>query len=144
MTKSITVAAVLLAAVVPSADARHWTANSIIRHAHGNPYRCDVARPGVWSVAQNRCVIFTVFRKRWLAKQADRVAFCESRWDNNDGPAVGLFQFLPSTWAWTPYRTKNPRNPIWNARAARWLHDLIHGWSSPGGWAASESCHGYR
>jgi hypothetical protein len=33
-----------------------------------------------------------------------------------------LFQFLPSTWAFTPYAKYSPFDPKYNALAAAWLY----------------------
>jgi transglycosylase-like protein with SLT domain len=57
---------------------------------------------------------------------AMNVAWCESRYHpnsvNSDSGASGLFQFLPSTWAFTPYANRSPFNPQYNALAAAWLY----------------------
>jgi hypothetical protein len=57
---------------------------------------------------------------------AVNVAWCESRYHpnsvNSDSGASGLFQFLPSTWAFTPYSSYSPFNPQYNALAAAWLY----------------------
>jgi len=54
-----------------------------------------------------------------------QIAFCESTNNPNavniDSNAEGLFQFLPSTWAGTPYASQSPFDPTANARAAAWL-----------------------
>jgi uncharacterized protein YraI len=54
-----------------------------------------------------------------------RVARCESNLDpyNVTPPhsATGLFQFLPSTWASTPYANDDIFNPALNAQAAAWM-----------------------
>lgn len=60
---------------------------------------------------------------------AIRVARCESGLDPGqvNGESVGsehasgLFQFLPSTWQTTPYRTRNIFNPKWNSLAAMYM-----------------------
>lgn len=57
---------------------------------------------------------------------AVNVAYCESRYHpnsvNSDSGASGLFQFLPSTWAFTPYAKYSPFDPKYNALAAAWLY----------------------
>jgi hypothetical protein len=57
---------------------------------------------------------------------AMNVAWCESRYHpnsvNSDSGASGLFQFLPSTWAFTPYANYSPFDPKYNALAAAWLY----------------------
>ncbi|MEJ7902136.1 MAG: SH3 domain-containing protein, partial [Thermomicrobiales bacterium] len=54
-----------------------------------------------------------------------RVARCESVLDPNavnaSSNASGLFQFLPSTWATTPYADQNIFDPVANAEAAGWM-----------------------
>ena len=57
---------------------------------------------------------------------AFNVAWCESRYHptsvNSESGASGLFQFLPSTWAFTPQHTLSPFDPIANSNAAAWLY----------------------
>jgi hypothetical protein len=57
---------------------------------------------------------------------AMNVAYCESRYHpnsvNSSSGAAGLFQFLPSTWAFTPYASYSPFDPKYNALAAAWLY----------------------
>jgi hypothetical protein len=54
-----------------------------------------------------------------------RVGRCESNLDprahNPDGPYHGLFQFLHSTWASTPYAEQDIYDPEANANAAAWM-----------------------
>ena len=51
-----------------------------------------------------------------------RVGRCESNLDpravNRDGPYFGLFQFLRSTWATTPFADRDIFDPVANAQAA--------------------------
>jgi soluble lytic murein transglycosylase-like protein len=58
---------------------------------------------------------------------AMNVAWCESRYHpnsvNSSSGASGLFQFLPSTWAFTPYASQSPFDPKYNALAAAWLYN---------------------
>jgi hypothetical protein len=51
----------------------------------------------------------------------------------NPSGASGLFQFLPSTWATTPYRSLSIWSPYANALAAGWMHANGRG----GEWACS-------
>jgi len=59
---------------------------------------------------------------RW----AMRVAWCESRYHpnsvNSQSGASGLFQFLPSTWAGSPWHAQSPFDPVANSQAAAWLY----------------------
>jgi soluble lytic murein transglycosylase-like protein len=54
-----------------------------------------------------------------------RVARCESGLNpgavNGSSNASGLFQFLPSTWATTPYAGQDIFDPVANAEAAAWM-----------------------
>jgi hypothetical protein len=56
---------------------------------------------------------------------AEKIAFCESTYNPNavnpSSGAAGLFQFLPSTWAGTPFASSSPFDPQANASAAAWL-----------------------
>lgn len=74
-------------------------------------------------------IIFAADKYHQPVGDALRVAYCESS-DNprevNNEPvageyATGLFQFLPSTWATTPYARKDILDPHWNALAAMWM-----------------------
>ncbi len=57
---------------------------------------------------------------------AFNVAWCESRYHpnsvNSSSGAAGLFQFLPSTWAFTPQHASSPFDPVANSFAAAWLY----------------------
>ena len=60
------------------------------------------------------------------ADWALRIASCESTNNpdavNASSGAEGLFQFLPSTWALTPWANSSPFDPSANAQAAAWLY----------------------
>lgn len=74
-----------------------------------------------------------IIRQAWAplgAGRADwavRLAQCESGLNtyavNSSSGAAGLFQFLPSTWASTPWRAQSPFDPSANALAAAWLYN---------------------
>lgn len=55
-----------------------------------------------------------------------RLAFCESTLNplavNASSGAAGLFQFMPTTWAGTPWHAQSPFDPAANAAAAAWLY----------------------
>jgi hypothetical protein len=63
-----------------------------------------------------------------------RVAACESGFNpnavNSWSGAMGLFQFMPSTWARSPFAGQDPFDPRVNAKAAAWLYQR----SGPGQW----------
>jgi len=71
------------------------------------------------------------------AQWAVRLAQCESGLNpyavNRYSGAAGLFQFLATTWAGTPWRAQSVFDPTANAQAAAWLYAKY----GPGQW----SCH---
>ena len=72
------------------------------------------------------CIEYAVFVKRIYAWRGwmHRVAMCESRlnpYAHNPSGASGLFQFLPGTFASTPYRWRWIYSAKWNALAAAWM-----------------------
>jgi soluble lytic murein transglycosylase-like protein len=73
-------------------------------------------------------IILTAFAPLGSGAQtwALRVAKCESNYNpyavNRASGASGLFQFLPSTWAFTPQHAQSVFDPIANATAAEWLY----------------------
>src|SRR4029077_6173407 len=62
------------------------------------------------------------------------VARCESGLDpnavNSYSGASGLFQFMPGTWAGTPFAAQSPFDPVANDQAAAWLYSPY----GPGRW----------
>lgn len=76
-------------------------------------------------IAQDITVAFSPLGAAAL-QWAMNVAWCESRYHpnsvNTDSGAAGLFQFLPSTWAFTPEHASSPFDPAANAKAAAWLY----------------------
>jgi membrane-bound lytic murein transglycosylase B len=67
--------------------------------------------------------------------QAYYIAHRESRYNykatNSSSGAAGLYQFMPRTWASTPYRKHSAYNPRWASLAAMWMwkHGGYHHWS---------------
>jgi hypothetical protein len=80
------------------------------------------------SVAAMKQIILNAFAPLGAAAQqwALRVAMCESSYNpyavNRSSGASGLFQFLPSTWAGSPYHNQSVFDPVANAQAAAWLY----------------------
>ena len=68
---------------------------------------------------------------------AMNVAYCESRYNpnavNSSSGASGLFQFMPATWAGSPWASKSVFDPVANAQAAAWLYQR----SGPGQWSCT-------
>jgi soluble lytic murein transglycosylase-like protein len=50
---------------------------------------------------------------------------------NSSSGASGLFQFMPGTWAGTPWANQSPFDPVANAQAAAWLYSHY----GPGRWS---------
>jgi soluble lytic murein transglycosylase-like protein len=88
------------------------------------------------SVSQIQQIILDSFASLGAAAQtwALRVGKCESNYNpyavNRSSGASGLFQFLPSTWAFTPQHASSPFDPVANAQAAAWLYNR----SGPNQW----------
>jgi hypothetical protein len=65
-------------------------------------------------------------------REANYIAHRESRYNwrvtNSSSGAAGLFQFMPRTWAYTPYRHHSAYHPRWAALAAMWMWK--HGYKS--------------
>lgn len=79
--------------------------------------QCSQARPVP-------CIRHAALRFRQPFHDALRVARCESTLNPHAvGFSVhyGLYQFLPSTWATTPYRGRWIFSARWNALAAMWM-----------------------
>jgi len=91
------------------------------------------------SVGAIQQIILDAFAPLGAAAQswALRVAKCESNYNpyavNRSSGASGLFQFLPSTWAASPYHASSPFDPTANAKAAAWLYQR----SGAGQWVCS-------
>jgi Transglycosylase SLT domain len=64
--------------------------------------------------------------------EAYYIAHRESRYNwrvtNSSSGAAGLYQFMPRTWRYTPYRNHSPYHPRWAALAAMWM--WRHGYKS--------------
>ena len=73
-----------------------------------------------------RCFIARAARHYGQSREkAFAVAYRESRYNwrvtNRSSGAAGLFQFMPRTWQYTPYRRYSVYNPRWAALAAMWM-----------------------
>ena len=70
------------------------------------------------------CIHRAVIHRHLDYGQALYIAWRESRFDpwakNPSSSASGLFQFLTSTWAHTPYAGRSIWSPKWNALAYAW------------------------
>jgi soluble lytic murein transglycosylase-like protein len=71
------------------------------------------------------CIRRAALRYRVSYQMLLRKARCESNlnpYARNPSGSSGLFQFLPSTWATTPYAGRSIWSARWNALAAGWMH----------------------
>jgi hypothetical protein len=76
------------------------------------------------------CIRRAALRYRVSFTMLHRKAWCESRmqpWAWNSSGAMGLLQFMPQTWATTPYAEHSPWYAKWNALAAAWAHHVGRG-----------------
>lgn len=97
--------------------------------------------PSCWRYRHERQI-----SRCFIARAADRfgqsrseayyIAWRESRFHwratNRSSGAAGLYQFMPTTWAHSPYRHRSPYNPRWAALAAMWYwaHGGKHHWAT--------------
>lgn len=92
-------------------------------------HRIDVAwaskhRAGTAGGSITSIITQAALRFGQAPSDAIRVATCESGLDpsqNNSGGAEGLFQFMPGTWATTPYASMSIFNAWASANAAMWM-----------------------
>lgn len=158
MTRVILTAFALLVPV-SLADAHHYDAKKRARYADGNPFRCK-PHTHSWGRLENECVVRVVYRKYpQLLRDALKVVPCESGWNNLDGPAWGIFQFIgPTARSWSGYLWKHYasyrvqmrrygydvkrmfQHPVWSSRASLALRLSAGRWSGP--WYPSRPCHG--
>jgi soluble lytic murein transglycosylase-like protein len=91
------------------------------------------------SVGAIQAIILDAFAPLGAALQswALKIAKCESNYNpyavNRSSGASGLFQFLPSTWAASPYHAQSVFDPSANAHAAEWLY--VH--AGPNQWSCN-------
>lgn len=82
------------------------------------------------------CIKRAAIRWRVSFPMLLRKARCESGlnpYAQNQSGSSGLFQFLPSTWATTPYAARSIWSAKWSALAAGWMHAVGRG----GEWVCS-------
>lgn len=91
------------------------------------------------SVGAIQAIILDAFAPLGASVQswALKIAKCESNYNpyavNRSSGASGLFQFLPSTWAASPYHAQSVFDPSANAHAAAWLYQH----SGPNQWSCN-------
>lgn len=122
--------AALLALAVPA------TASALSHRSPSNPCanrlctQFDRGTPSCWNKggrnAIARCFIYRASRHYGESTSlALQIAHRESRLNwrvtNASSGAAGLFQFMPRTWQYTPYRRHSPYHPKWASLAAMWM-----------------------
>ncbi len=138
---ALAVAALLTLAVpTPAAEAAK-------RSTYANPCadrlctKYDAGTPSCWNRGTRkriaRCFIYRASRHYGESTRlALQIAYRESRFNwrvtNASSGAAGLYQFMPGTWANTPYRRYSPYHPKWSALAAMWMwkRGLYSHWST--------------
>lgn len=97
-----------------------WAARYRVRTRQlQNARRVLYARGSVVEALNLACVVYEHCGELW------RKARCESRYSpgaRNASGAAGLFQFLPSTFASTPFGRFSIYSPYASALAAGWMH----------------------
>lgn len=89
-------------------------------HARVNHRACDQSHP-------RSCVLHVIYHQRihgWRRSWLLRIPGCESSWNpgaRNPSGASGLYQFMPSTWASTPYGNRSIWSPRWQPYGAAWM-----------------------
>ena len=128
------VVATLLVLAVPAASGADVCANRLCTKYDEGTTSCwkRSSRPAI-----SRCFIYRASRHYGESTGlALTIARRESRFNyrvtNASSGAAGLFQFMPGTWASTPYRRKSPYNPKWSSLAAMWMwkRGLYSHWST--------------
>lgn len=103
-----------------------WIADRHLERVGGSPDPSDPIPTGHWSEEAIIAIIREAARRHGQPEEdLLRVGRCESNLDpraeNPSGPYFGLFQFLRSTWATTPFADEDIFDPAANANAAAWM-----------------------
>ena len=103
------------------------------RHQGCQTRRC-VQRVAAQRCSQTRvvsCIHRAALRWRVSRPMLDRKARCESGLNpyavNPSSGTQGVFQFMPGTWASTPYGRHSVFSAKWNSLAAAWMHRVGRG-----------------
>ncbi len=115
--------AALLVLAVPAAAGADVCANRLCT-------KYDEGTESCWSrsgrAAVSRCFIYRAAKHYGQSTRlAMQIAHRESRLNwrvtNASSGAAGLYQFMPRTWQYTPYRKHSPYHPKWASLAAMWM-----------------------
>lgn len=114
------VTATVALGLVPETSSAHdgcHTRKCKARVAHK---QCDQSHP-------RACVLHVIHHQRitgWRRSWLLRIPACESGWNpyaRNPSGSSGLYQFLPSTWATTPYARRSIWSAFWQPYAAAYM-----------------------
>jgi hypothetical protein len=95
-------------------------------HVQQSSKRCSNEKPK-W------CVLHVIYSKNIHGEEAEwllRIPGCESSWKPEEVDAsgsTGLYQFMPETWASTPYSNHSILSARWQSWAASWLYEKDEG-----------------
>lgn len=107
------------------------------RHCHTRECNVRVLSKHCDNGHTRMCVEWIIARHKirgWGAGWMRRIPSCESgysAYSHNPEGASGLYQFLPSTWASTPYRSRWIFSARWQAAAAAYM---LRVGRAPGEW----------
>lgn len=131
MVAGVVMALALLLTIAPTATAAKRDPQRYGGHCANRLCTKDVRNtPSCWRFSEKariaRCFIArAALRFGQSRREAFYIAHRESRYNwrvsNPSSGAAGLFQFMPRTWAYTPYRNRSPYHPRWAALAAMWM-----------------------
>lgn len=121
------------------AGPERWAARYRREHAHVVALRRQLERerrivlrhPSVVEAINLACATYGRCSTLWRKASCETGGTLDPRLANPSSSAAGLFQFLPSTWRTTPYRAFSVWDPVANALAAGWMHNVGRG----GEWA---------
>lgn len=79
-------------------------------------------RPSVREALNLSCVVYGHCAELWRKAKCETGGTFNPRSRNRSSSASGLLQFLPSTWAGTPFGGFDVLSPYANALGAGWMH----------------------
>lgn len=89
--------------------------------------RVLLQKPQVVEAVNLACAAYGFCSTLWRKARCETGGTFSARAHNASSGAAGLFQFLPSTWASTPYARFSVWSPYASALAAGWMHQAGRG-----------------
>ena len=89
--------------------------------------RVLLRRPQVVEAINLACAAYGFCSTLWRKARCETGGTFSAGAHNTSSGAAGLFQFLPSTWASTPFARLSVWSPYANALAAGWMHSVGRG-----------------